>query len=67
MLLSDILYNNYSFTNDSIALARFSLESILENIYLTLSNQELDHYTLAHLTNSAEMIDAVLNAQIKIN
>ena len=32
-----------------------------------MSNQELDHYTLAHLTNSAEMIDAVLNAQIKIN
>ena len=67
MLLSDILYNNYSFTNDSIALARFSLETILDNIYRSLSNQGLDHYTIAHLTNSAEMIDAVLNAQIKIN
>jgi len=67
MLLSDILYNNYDFTNDAISLARYNLGLVLKKIYKSMGNQKLDQYTLAHLSNSAEIIEAILNAEIQIN
>ena len=66
MLLSDILYNNYDFTNDAISLSRHNLDLILKKIYKSMGNQKLDEYTLAHLSNSAETIEAILNAEIQI-
>jgi len=67
MLLSDILYNNYDFTNDAIALSRHNLDFILKQIYQTMGNEKLDKYTVAHLSNTAEIISAILNAEIQIN
>ena len=66
-LLSSILYNNYDFTNDAVALSRHNLDSILNKIYKAIGNQKFNKYTIAHLLNAAEIIDAVLNAEIQIN
>ena len=64
-MLSYILYAD--FTNDAISLSRYSLKSLLKQIYLSMSNPNYDNYTKAHLSNSAEMIETILNAEKQIN
>ena len=66
-LLSDILYSDYGFPSDAMALSYNNLSSTLENIYFSKSNPTLDDYTIAHLSNIAETIETILNAQKQIN
>jgi len=65
-LLSYILYSDFDFTNDAISLSRYSLKNLLKEIYLSMGNQNYDNYTKAHLSNSAEMIETILNAEKQI-
>ena len=62
-----ILYSDYDFTNDAISLSRYSLKNLLKEIYLSMGNPNYDNYTKAHLSNSAEMIETILNAEKQIH
>ena len=66
-MLSYILYSDFDFTIDAISLSRYSLKSLLKQIYLSMGNSNYDNYTKAHLSNSAEMIETILNAEKQIN
>ena len=66
-MYSQMIYSNYEFSSDVVALARYSLKNILKEIYLSISNKNLDDYTMTHLQNSSEMIEAILSAEIQIN
>ena len=67
-LLQAIIINNESkIPNDAKLLSRYSLKRILKNIYNTLGSINIDEYTKAHLENSAESIESILEAKITIN
>ena len=66
-MYSKMIYSNFEFSSDAVALARYSLKNILKEIYLHLSNNKLDNYTKSHLQNSSEMIETILSAEIQIN
>ena len=66
-MLSNILYLDFKFPNDAMALARYSLTTILKNIYKTISSNQYNQYTKAHLENAANMIETILNAEKQIN
>ena len=55
------------FPNDAKILARANLKTTLKNIYNSLSNQNLNQYTKAHLENAAEEIESLLEARINFN
>ncbi len=62
-MLSNILLSKSGFPNDAVALSRYSLSVTLKNIYSIIGSQNFDEYTKAHLENSAEMIQNILNAK----
>ena len=62
-----IINNSIDFPNDAKLLARYNLKNILKNIYSTLGSIEIDEYTKAHLENSAESIETILEAKISLN
>tara|TARA_Y100000590_G_C15744817_1_gene1021569 strand:- start:2793 stop:5444 length:2652 start_codon:yes stop_codon:yes gene_type:complete len=66
-LYSLIIYSNFGFPSDSVSLARQSLKNILKDIYLNLSSEGLDTYTVSHLEYASEMIEIILSAEIQIN
>ena len=55
------------FPSDAVSFARYSLKTILKDIYANLGNTDLDNYTKSHLQNSSEMIETILSAEIQIN
>ena len=61
------LYDYMGFPNDAKILARANLKTTLKNIYNSLSNQNLNQYTKAHLENAAEEIESLLEARINFN
>ena len=66
-MLSYILYSDFNFSIDAISLSRHNLKSTLKQIYLSMNSPNYDSYTKAHLSNSAEMIETILNAEKQIN
>jgi len=66
-MLSNILYSNFYFTNDAIALARINLSTTLKKIYDIIGSPKLDQYTKAHLQNTSNRIEKILNAKMQIN
>ena len=66
-MLSNILHSKSSFPNDAIALSRHILSETLKNIYSVMGNNTFDQYTNAHLENSANLIQTILNANKQIN
>ena len=61
------LYDYMRFPNDAKILARSNLKTTLKDIYQSLSNQNLNQYTKAHLENAAEDIESILEARINFN
>ena len=67
-LLEVIIINqDSSIPNDAKILSRASLKSILKKVYNSLSSINIDNYTKAHLENSAEYIESILDAKITLN
>ena len=66
-MYSQIIYSNFMFPSDAVSFARYSLKTILKDIYANLGNTDLDNYTKSHLQNSSEMIETILSAEIQIN
>ena len=67
-LLEVIIINqDSSIPNDAKILSRASLKSILKKVYNSLSSIKIDNYTKAHLENSAEYIESILDAKITLN
>ncbi len=66
-MLSNLLYKTDSMPADAIAFGRSSLNGILKDIYISMSNNEVDYYTKSHLEYCSKLIEAVLNPEIQIN
>ena len=62
-----ILNDNIGFPNDAKLLARYNLKEILKDIYHALASTSINEYTKAHLENSAETIEAILEAKLSLN
>ena len=62
-----ILSDNIGFPNDAKLLARYNLKEILKAIYEGLGSTSINEYTKAHLENSAENIEAILEAKLSLN
>ena len=48
-MLSNLLYKTDSMPADAIAFGRSSLNGILKDIYISMSNNEVFYYTTSHL------------------
>ena len=66
-LFQIIILDDEGYPHDAQIVARQSLEQILSKIYFSLTQPSLDSYTIAHLQNSAQKIENILEAQININ
>ena len=67
-LLEAIIFNqDTGIPNDAKLLSRYSLKGILKNIYNAIGSMHINEYTKAHLENSAESIESILEAKITIN
>ena len=66
-LFKIIILDDAGYPHDAQIVARQSLEQILSKIYFSLTQPSLDSYTIAHLQNSAQKIENILEAQININ
>ena len=62
-----MIFSNIEFSSDVVSLARYNLKNILKDIYSAIGNNDFDSYSKSHLQNSAEMIEAILSAEIQIN
>tara|TARA_B100001540_G_scaffold145302_1_gene128847 strand:+ start:7445 stop:10069 length:2625 start_codon:yes stop_codon:yes gene_type:complete len=66
-MFSQMIFSNIEFSSDVVSLARYNLKNILKDIYSAIGNNDFDSYSKSHLQNSAEMIEAILSAEIQIN
>ena len=66
-MFSQMIFSNIKFSSDAVSLARYNLKHILKDIYSIMGNDDFDSYSKSHLQNSAEMIEAILSAEIQIN